>query len=607
MKTFFASLLGTMLALFLFALGLLVVGFGFIGVIASLGNKPVSVPKGGYLVFDLTSNISDAPTRVDPFGLYEAIGDGDRPKELQLKSVTRALRSAAGDDRIAGLLLTGRMAPSGYGSSLAALKEVRVALQAFKESGKPVIAYLGQAGTREIYLGSVADEIVIDPYGQISMPGLASEPMFVAETLEKLGVGVQVARVGKYKSAVEMFTRSELGAESREQLQELLNDLWLTVRNDIAGSRQITPEALQALVDREGYLRPTVALEASLVTRIAYRDELISDLKKRTGKAAKEETFAQVSLPSYAKVARDRPAKVEAHEGTSKPRGRIAVLYAEGAIVEGEGAPSEVGGTRFARELRRLRQDPQVDAIVLRVNSPGGSATASEHILREMRLSKDAKPTVVSMGGYAASGGYWISAFGDRIFAEPSTITGSIGVFSVLFDVKRLARNLGIGFDLVKTGRFADLESISRPKTPEELGIFQRDADWIYQEFIARVAEGRKLSPERVEQIAQGRVWSGTDALEIGLIDELGGLDDAIRHAAERANLGDNYTVREYPRVKPFAETLAEVLEGMQSSVSQAGLLSRLAERIKREASLIEQFNDPRGLYARLALEIVIQ
>ncbi|HRE04588.1 MAG TPA: signal peptide peptidase SppA [Opitutaceae bacterium] len=603
MKTFFASLLGTMVALFLFVVGLFLIGLGVLGVMASMGNKPVTVPAGSYLVFDLTANISDAPPRLGPLEIFEGIEDGDAPKSLQLRAITRSLRAAASDSRISGLYLTGRMSSDGYGSSLAALKEVRGALQAFRESGKPIVAYLTLAGTRDIYLASMANEVVLDPYGQIAMPGLASEPMFFAEALDKLGVGVQVARVGKYKSAIEPFTRTDLSDESREQLQKLLNDLWISVRDDIAEARSLKPDQLQALVDREGMIRPSAALEASLVTRIAYLDEVITDLKTRAGKSEKADSFPQVALAAYSRIARDRPSSstVEAKDSGKAKKGRIAVVYAEGAIVEGEGGPSDVGGARFSKELRRLRQDKEVDAIVLRVNSPGGSATASEHILREVRLAQAAKPLIVSMGGYAASGGYWISAFGDRIFAEPSTITGSIGVFSVMFDVERLSKRLGVGFDIVKTGRFADLYSMSRPKSATELALFQRDADWIYQEFVSRVAEGRKLTPEAVEQVAQGRVWSGADAVKLGLVDELGGLDDAIRHAAERAGLGDAYTVREYPRVKPFAEALTEVLQGMQSS---PGLLTQLADRIKSQAAVLEQFNDSRHVYARLPLEV---
>ncbi|HRE81744.1 MAG TPA: signal peptide peptidase SppA [Opitutaceae bacterium] len=610
MKTFFASLLGSIAGLFIFVFGLAVVAVGFVGVMASMGSKPVVVEKGSYLVFDLNADISDAPPQPNPFEIFTAMENADQPKALQLRAVTRALHAAAKDDRLLGVLVTGHMVPNNYGSSLAALREVREALAAVRRSGKDVIAYLENSGTREIYLGSVASDIVMNPYGQVSLPGLASEPMFLVGALDKVGVGVQVARVGKYKSAVEPLLRKDLSPESREQLQKLLDDLWGAVSGEIASSREITPAALQALVDNEGYIRPGPAVASKLVDRVGYRDELISELKLKTGRTGKTGSFRQISLVDYSRVARDPEADgaVEAKSTAGlKKSGQLAVVYAEGAIVDGEGTHGEVGGSRFARELRQLRQDPQISAIVIRVNSPGGSATASEHILREVRLAREAKPVVISMGGYAASGGYWISTFGERIFAENATITGSIGVFSVLIDVQKLAANLGVTFDVVKTGKFADMETISRPKTAEELAIFQRDADWIYSEFLNRVAEARKLSPARVREIAQGRVWSGADALKVGLVDEIGGLDSAVAYAAQRAGLEPGYVVREFPRAKAFAETLAELLEGMQTKAVKNDLIGRITQRLRAQASTLAQFNDPQHLYARLPLEIVVQ
>lgn len=611
MKTFFASMLGTMAALFVFALLVVVAAFGFVGFVAmaTSGSKPVMVEDGAYLVFDLNADISDAPPQINPLEVFSSLEQPDRPKALQLRAVTRALHAAADDARIKGILISGRMVPNDYGSSLAALKEVRDAITKFRETGKPVVAYLADAGTREIYLASVASELILDPYGQVALPGLASEPMFFAGALDKLGVGVQVARVGKYKSAVEPFLREDLSTENREQLQKLLDDLWQTVRDPIATARDMTPETLQSLVDTEGNIRSTAALASKLVDRVAYRDEVIADLKKKTGQTGTKESFKQIGLVDYAKTIPSGTVVVSEDKAgaAAAKRGKVAVVYAEGAIVDGEGRHGEVGGASFSRELRRLRQDPQIAAVVIRVNSPGGSATASEHILREVRLTREVKPTVISMGGYAASGGYWISSFGDRIFAEDATITGSIGVFSILLDVERLASKLGVTFDVVKTGKFADLGTISRPKTPEELVLFQRDADWTYSEFLSRVGEARKLAPERVKEIAQGRVWSGADGLKVGLVDEIGGLDAAIAYAAKKADLGDAYSVVEYPRAKSFQDTLRELVEGMQSSAAGSGIVGEISQRLREQAARLTQFNDPSHLYARLPLEIVVR
>ena len=353
MKTFFASMLGSMAALFIFALLVVVAAFGFVGFVAmaTSGSKPVMVEDGAYLVFDLNADISDAPPEINPLEMFTALEQPDRPKALQLRTVTRALLAAAKDARIKGMLITGRMVPKDYGSSLAALKEVRDAITAFRESGKPVVAFLNDAGTREIYLASVASDLVLDPYGQVALPGLASEPMFFAGALDRLGVGVQVARVGKYKSAVEPFLRENLSAENREQLQKLLDDLWQTVRDSIATARGIAPEALQALVDTEGNIRSGPALESKLVNRIAYRDEVIADLKKKTGQTGAKESFKQIDLASYAKAMTAGPLVTGSDKaGTvAAKHGKVAVVYAEGAIVDGEGRHGEVGGASFSR------------------------------------------------------------------------------------------------------------------------------------------------------------------------------------------------------------------------------------------------------------------
>jgi protease IV len=268
-----------------------------------------------------------------------------------------------------------------------------------------------------------------------------------------------------------------------------------------------------------------------------------------------------------------------------------------------------IGATKFARQLRQLRQNDSIKAIVLRVNSPGGSASASEAIQREIRLARKVKPVIVSMGSYAASGGYWISAYGDRIFAEPTTITGSIGVFGIQFDVQKLANNLGLTFDSVKTGKFADALTISRPKTDEELAIFQHIVDWIYGEFVGKVADARHLKLDFVKDIAQGRVWSGTEAKKLGLVDEIGGLDAAISYAAEKADLGTNYRLVEYPRKKEFSEAIAEMVERLNpqnTRVQNTGIIGEITQRLEAELGTLKTFNDPQGVYARLPLELAI-
>ncbi len=600
MKNFLTSMLGALAALVIFTCGAALLFVGFVGVIAAMGNKQKveTVEKGSYLVFDLEANITDAPPVVD-FALFT----GGRIETLQLRTATRAIRAAAKDDRIAGVLLKGSLSPAGYGTGFAALREVREALLAFKASGKPVKAYLTFAQTKDYYLASVADEIILDPYGVILMPGLASEPMFLAGTFEKYGIGVQVTRVGKYKSAVEPYTRKEMSPESREQLQKLLDDIWGNVVGDIAASRHLKAGDVQAVVDAEGLIRPEAAKASKLIDRVAYRDEVIDQLKALTGRKGSRDSFKQISLQSYA---RSSGGTGGSHGLSLGRRNTIAVLYAEGAIVDGEGELRDVGGDKFSREIRRLRQDSSVKAIVLRVNSPGGSVSASETIQREVRLAQKVKPVIVSMGTYAASGGYWISAYADRIFAEPSTVTGSIGVFGVQFDVKKLANDFGVTFDSVTTGKFAGSLTITRPKTDEELAVLQRMVDWVYEQFTAKVAEGRRLKLDFVREIAEGRVWSGSEAKKLGLVDEIGDLDAAIKYAADRAKVGSDYRLEEFPRKKELAEALAEAFEKMNPGAGSGAktLAGRVSARLTEELKSLETFNDPQGLYARLPLDL---
>ena len=484
--------------------------------------------------------------------------------------------------------------PAAWARALRPYEEVRAALSDFHASGKPVIAYLDYATTRDFYLASVANEVVMDPYGELIMPGLSSEPWFFAGAFEKYGIGIQVARVGKYKSYVETFTRTDMSPESREQLQKLLDDIWGTLVADMAKSRGVAPAAVQNNPSTpRGLIKASIALKAHLVDKVEYRDEVIDQLKKETGVTSETDSFKQVQLSYYAKTSLPVPSY-------SFGAGEVAVVYAEGDIVE-RGDQSEIGGAKYAREIRRLREDSNVKAIVLRVNSPGGSATASETIQRELRLARKVKPVIVSMGSYAASGGYWISTFSDRIFAEPNTITGSIGVFGIIPNIQKLANDHGVTFDSVKTGKFAGgLLTISRPRTDEELAVFQKGVDWMYGQFITKVAEGRKLSESRVEEIAQGRVWSGIDAKRIGLVDELGGLDAAIKYAGKQVNLGQHFKIVEYPKSRNLSEAIAQMLRSVRprqpSPLKSGGLMGEVADRrSEAEFAWLRSAGRPKG------------
>lgn len=578
------------------AVGMAVVIGGFFLLVSSQDKGPQVISQGSYLVLSLDGvNLTDAPPPVEASGVA-ALLRGDSPTPLGLRSAVNGLMAAAKDDRIAGVWLTGVFAREGYGTGLAALRELRAALAAVRAAGKPVRAYFDHAGLEEYYLASAADRVTLMPAGLLVLPGLAAEPMFFADAFEKWGVGVQVIRSGKYKSAIEPFIRRDMSAESREQLMSLLADTWGSLRSDIAAARGLAPQALQKLVDEEGLIEPEVARAAGLIDVVAYRDEELDALRAATGVEAGE-VFRQVAFADYVD-------QLSVAEGYGSPQ--VAVVYAEGEIVDGEGYEGEVGGAAYARELRALRENSDVAAVVLRINSPGGSAGAAEEMLRELRLLKDVKPVVVSMGSYAASGGYWIAAHADRIFCETTTVTGSIGVFGVQFDVEKLGERVGLTWDRVQVGEKAGMLTVARPKTVAELAVYQRLVDRVYGDFISRVAEGRGLSAERVHEIAQGRVWSGAQAVALGLADEVGGLGDALAHAARLAGLDEQAAVYEYPSTRPIQDVFKDWLGGGMppQSLVRNGPLSAWWRKAEGQVRALARFNDPLGVYARLPLDL---
>ncbi|HEX9082365.1 MAG TPA: signal peptide peptidase SppA, partial [Holophagaceae bacterium] len=501
----------------------------FFGVMAAIGasNKP-SVPPKAVLIFDLNTNLVDAEHAPDPGEALNAALSGQGGRSQSLPAAIDALDRAASDSRIAGLFLTGNLQSAGP----AQLKELREAIQRFKAK-KPVIAYNMGWSKREYYLAAGASTIYVNPLGSVEANGYASEPMFFGDAFKKYGVEMQVTRVGKYKSAVEPYILDKMSDANREQVQKLLDDLWGEWKSSVAHDRHLTPEALQSLADTKGVLEAEEAKQAGLVDQVAPYDVVLDALKALVGRKPKDREFPQIALSTYAEIP---GAAKEGHN-------RIAVLVAEGEIVDGDGKPNQIGGDSFSRELRRLRLDPQVKAVVLRVNSPGGSAAASELIQREVILTRKVKPVVVSMGHLAASGGYWISTYGDRIFAEPGTITGSIGVFGMLPNIQKLANDHGITWDSVQTAAMANPMTFTRPKTDVELNRIQSIVDHIYDQFISKVAESRKMSKDAVQEIAQGRVWSGQEAIKLGLVDEIGGLDAAEKYAAKMAKVENDYYV----------------------------------------------------------------
>ncbi|NEP88021.1 MAG: signal peptide peptidase SppA [Okeania sp. SIO2C2] len=603
-KYTFASLIGSLLGI------ALIVGLGFGGLIFLVGSiaskaKDIGpqVKDKSVLVFDLATNITDTrPISTTGEALQEALS-GDQPATIALRKAINALDTAAQDEKIIGLYIKGSSTPGRTG--LANLQEIRQALQRFRETGKKIIAYDVDWTEREYYLGSVADEVVINPLGAIEFNGLSSQTMFLSGAFDKFGIGVQVTRVGKYKSAVEPFIRKEISPENREQTLKLLRDIWGKYLQTIAPSRGLTIQQLQAIANEQGILMADAAEDSKLVDRVDYYDEVLSELKVLTGKEEDDKTFTQISLNNYTRV----PKVAEVASGDVKSKNKIAVVYAEGEIVNGTGTPRQIGGDRLAKELRRLRLDDKVKAVVLRVNTPGGSASASEVIGREVKLTREQKPIIVSMGNIAASGGYWISMNADKIFAEPTTITGSIGVFGVLFNIQDLGNENGITWDTVKIGQFADLNNNSRPKTEEELALIQNMVDSIYERFITNVATARNLPKEKVAEIAQGRVWSGVNAQELGLVDEITGIEGAIKFAAEKAELGDSWKVEEYPKSRSLEQRIFRSLSGAETEISTSPVDPLTAEfqKLQQELASLRAMNDPYGIYTRLPFNLRIQ
>jgi protease IV len=598
MRDFFKQTFATLLALFIFAgisvggLLLLVIG---VAVSSSQDSTP-QVKNKSVLTIDMTHPITDTNPDAGPLELIQNPALGN---VVALRSAVKAIEAAADDDRIVGIYLTNRNTALKSGSGYANLKEVREALETFKQSGKKIYAYDVDWQEREYYLASVADQISINPMGSLELNGLSSETTFYGAALQKFGVGVQAIWRGKYKSAVEPWLRSNRTPASREQTEKLLNDIWQEFLQDTSQARKLPIATVKQLANTKGYMTAEEAKQAKMFDRVAYADEMIDELKKLTGEDTVTKSFQQISLKNYAEAVAD---KINSSDGS-----KIAVVYAEGEIVNGQGTPEQIGGDRFARVLRRLRQDKEVKAVVLRVNSPGGSATASDVIQREMILTQKSKPVVVSMGGVAASGGYWISTYANKIFAEPNTITGSIGVYGLQPNFQKIANDNGINWDVVKTGKFADSLTVYRPKNKEEIAVIQRVIGQIYDQFITKVAQSRQLDPKKVQEIAQGRVWSGLTAKELGLVDELGGLEAAITEAAKIANLGDDWHVAEYPEATTLEERIFRgFLENAQAKgwINQPeqtqDIFSDEIQKFQTDLNSLRVMNDPRGIYMRL-------
>ncbi len=616
MRDFFkiaaASAVGTLVGLFSLLLLVGIGAFGLVGVLLSSGasETEVELEDSSVLVFDLSTDIVDGAV-ADSGAIFEEAFYGGSPS-VSLYSALEAIAAAADDEKISGIYLKG--SPE---EGLATLKEVRAALSKFKESGKPIWAYNTGYRERDYYITSVADNLVLAPVGLMEINGFRAETQFLGDALKKYGVGVQVLRVGRYKSAVEPFIRSQSSPEEKQQTEALISDLWKDFVQTVSTDRDITPEAVQQLADEVGLIEPEQALELGLVDQLGFYDDVLVNLRELAGVEAEEdeeaivvsdlEEFPQTSLDQYAQiVARDRAG------GFGGADDRVAIVYAEGNIIMGaDTVPGTITSQGLSATLREMRRDDDVKAVVLRVNSPGGSAIASEVIADEVRLLAEEKPLIISMGDYAASGGYMIAAPGAKILASPTTITGSIGVYSLLLNFQEIANKNGITWDVVQTAQLANMDTTARPNTETELKVQQDYTDSLYDRFTSIVAEGRDITKARVAQVAQGRVWTGEDAIAADLVDEIGGLQDAIVLAAESAELED-YQVNEYPRLPTFEEQLLNSIFGSgMAGISQLPWnkdpLTDELLKLREDFKLLETLNDPHSVYMRLPFTTEIE
>lgn len=595
LKSVLASAIGTFVAGVLSGFALLVL---LVALISSAGThvekSPVTIKSKTILVIGNGVAINDTPSHGSP--TLEKLLGNDRLVEVDLWRAVESIKLAAKDSNIVGILIAGEV-QAGY----VQLDELRRALQNYKKSGKPLIAWLENASQREYYLASIADKIYQHPAGELEFKGLESYNFYFGETLKKIGVGVQVTKVGKYKSAVEPYLGDKMSEPSREQTEAVLRGAWKKISAEVASARNLSVNALNQYANSAGIFSANEALKLKLVDHIMQRDELITQMHKIGARSNESETsFRQVSLSSYSSKAK-LPNK----------GGRIAVVYAEGEIVDGWGSSGEVGGDELAHNLRSLRGDDKLKAVVLRINSPGGSAFASDLVAREVSLLR-AKgiPVIVSMGDVAASGGYYIAAPANLVVADTMTITGSIGVFGLHFNYNELANKLQLATDGVKTSRYSDLLNSHRPATPDELNIVQNLVDNVYDDFLQVVSIGRKMKKEAVHEIAQGRVWIGGDATGIGLVDRIGGLHDSIQIARETAKL-EEIEIIQVPSLYSGRENIIQKLisddESDQPLFARVNTKSPAAAFIQAHLDTLKKFqalNDPKGIYLSCPLRL---
>lgn len=588
---FLKNVLSTIVGIFCFFLVFFILIFAIAAIAGGSNDETVEVKDNSVIELDLTDVTKDYGGKFtnDKMSFLNSEPDNG------LIDVLTAIDAAKADKRIKGITLTNSSSTLG----MAQMKTLRDKLAEFKKAGKFVVAYGDSYSQGDYYLNSVADTLYLNPAGEMELKGLSSELMFFKDFQEKTGITMEVIRHGKYKSAVEPFIANEMSPENREQVSTLLNAVWTSVSQDIATSRKITTDSVNSIATNLSARTPELAKSRGLIDKIGYEDEYRNGIRKAL-KVEKGEEYNEVAILDYVKANKINDIINMADD-------RVAVIYAQGEIGSGEGSITNVAEGAMRDAFKAALEDDAVKAIVLRVDSPGGSALTSELIWREVELAKKKKHVVVSMGNYAASGGYYISAGAERIFAEPTTITGSIGVFGVLPNLSKLSSNMGIHAQTVSTHKNAAAYSLFQPMEDPERAIILESVERVYKTFVDRVAKGRNMTPEAVDAIGQGRVWSGTDAKRLGLVDEIGGLDAAVKYAAKLAKI-TKYSTQNYPEYEatinsylagasglPFAQTRESLIEEQVGTENY-----QIIERLRRVMKT-------RGTQAMMPFEINIR
>ncbi len=549
MKEFFKFTLATITGLILTGIVIFIISIITIFSIVSSSDTETIVRKNTVMMLNLNGTLVER-TQDDLSTMLAGLISSDA-EVFGLDDIVASIKKAKENDDIKAIYINARQ----FSASYASLQAIRNELITFKESGKPVIAYSDNYTQGMYYLASVADKVLLNPQGMLTWHGIAATPLFYKGLLDKLGIDMQVFKVGTYKSAVEPFISNEMSPANREQITEYIGSIWNQLITEVSASRNISKDSLNLLADKMMMFHPAdFSIQSGMIDTLIYQNDVRNYLKSSIG-LDKDARMPILSIGDMKNVKKNVPK--------DKSGNIVAVYYAVGEIVDQESSSSEqcIVGTKVIRDLKKLKEDENVKAVVLRVNSPGGSAFASEQIWHAVKELKSEKPVIVSMSDYAASGGYYISCIADTIVAEPTTLTGSIGVFGLIPNIEGLTNKLGLSMDVVKTNEYADFGVMMRPLNHGEKNLMQSYVNRIYGLFVDRCAEGRNMSTEAIEKIAEGRVWTGEMALELGLVDVLGGVQTALDIAVQKADI-ENYTICTYPAKEDFLSSLFNKANG---------------------------------------------